>query len=250
MGYAGRRVAFPVEQERGGGVKPYYEQDGITIYHGRAEDVLLSIPRTGSAVITDPQYGIQFKVNAKRSRKTGLVFGPRSSGLERNPDWIPLQQGDRIQFDPSPLLNFPEIILWGANNYASRLPNSRGWLVWDKLGDKKPCAFGDCELAWTNFDRSIRIWRQLWRGLVREGEDNVANGPKFHPCQKPIELMRWCVEFTTAGTIVDPYMGSGTTLRAAKDCGRRAIGIEIEERYCEIAARRLAQGVLFGAEAS
>lgn len=229
---------------------PYYEQDGITIYHGDAADVLPSIGFLGVAVVSDPQYGIGFDTTTKRARKSGLTWGRGAAQVERNPDWVPLQHGDAVAFDPAPLLVFQELILWGANNYADRLPASRGWLVWDKLGDKAPTAFGDCELAWCSRDMSIRIWRQLWRGLVREGEDNVSNGPKLHPCQKPIELMRWCVSLTRQPIILDPYMGSGTTLRAAKDLNRQAIGIEIEERYCEIAAKRLAQGALPLGEAS
>lgn len=228
-------------------MKPYYSENGITIYNADCREVLRLLG-SEMAVVSDPQYGIGFQVNAKRSRNSGLDFGKNRKDIERNPEWIPLQNEDKTPFEVGPFLRFSEIILWGANNYSAGLPNSRGWLVWDKLGDKQPCAFGDCELAWTSLDQSIRVWRQLWRGLVREGEENVANGSKLHPCQKPIALMRWCVGFTTSATILDPFMGSGTTLRAAKDLGRKAIGIEIEEKYCEIAAQRLSQGVLQFAE--
>ena len=79
----------------------------------------------------------------------------------------------------------------------------------------------------------------MWSGGYRDSE----RGTSFHPCQKPVALMRWCLSFCD-GTILDPFMGSGTTLRAAKDLGRQAIGIEIEEKYCEIAANRLRQKVL------
>jgi DNA modification methylase len=222
-------------------LKPYYEHGGITIYHGDCREV--SLP-SDAAVVSDPPYGINFNFQTKRSRKSGLDFGKNNGvKIDRDPLWKNVH-GDDSAFNPEIWLRFGEVILWGANNYSSRLPDSRGWLVWNKLGDKKPCAFGDCELAWTSFDKSIRIHNQLWRGLVREGEDNAANGPKWHPCQKPIELMRWCVGFTTKETIIDPYMGSGTTLRAAKDHNRKAIGVEIEESYCEIAATRLEQEVL------
>lgn len=225
-------------------MKPYYEEAGISIFHGDCREVLPTLDRN-AALVTDPQYGIGFKTKANRARKTGLDFGKFAGDLIRDPNWLPLQNDDNTPFDPTPFLEFSEVILWGAQNYSALLPTNRGWLIWDKLRDKKPSDFGDCELAWTNLSMVTRIWHQLWRGLVREGEDNVANGPKFHPCQKPIELMRWCVGFTKSNLIIDPYMGSGTTLRAAKDQGRRAIGIEIEERYCEIAANHLRQGVLF-----
>lgn len=94
---------------------------------------------------------------------------------------------------------------------------------------------GDFELAWTTLDRPPKAYHA---GVNPDGR-------REHPTQKPLGLMRWCL--TTAGgsgTVLDPFMGSGTTLRAALDLGRRAIGIEIEERYCEIAARRLDQMVL------
>ncbi len=92
----------------------------------------------------------------------------------------------------------------------------------------------DAELCWTNSDRNIRVFECL-RGL---------NGLREHPTQKPVELMSWVLSFyPTALNVIDPFMGSGTTLRAAKDLGRKAIGIEIEERYCEIAAKRMAQEV-------
>lgn len=223
--------------------KPYYQDDAVTIYHGDCREILPGLPKA-DLVLTDPPYGIGFDVHAKRTRKTGLSFAKHSDNVNRDPEWLSIH-GDDKPFDPSPLLSYPNIILWGANNYAQRLPSSRGWLVWDKLGNKKPCAFGDCELAWTNRNMSIRIHRQLWRGLVREGEENVVHGPKLHPCQKPIELMRWCLGlFPECVVIVDPYMGSGTTLRAAKDLRRQAFGIDIEEKYCEIAAKRMAQEVL------
>jgi DNA modification methylase len=89
-----------------------------------------------------------------------------------------------------------------------------------------------CEIAWTNLSGPAKLFKK-----------RVVGYEKFHPTQKPVELMRWCLTFTE-GVVVDPFMGSGTTLRAAKDLGRKAIGIELEERYCEIAAQRCAQDVL------
>ena len=219
-------------------MNPYYEDDFATIYHGDAKQIVPALPGfvgLDAGVLTDPQYGIGFDTTKSRSRNSGLVFAKESMDKKRDPDWIPLQNADNTPFDPKPFLHFREVILWGGNNFADKLPRSRGWLVWDKLGDKSPSAFGDCELAWTSIDMSIRIFRQLWRGIVREGEENVANGPKLHPCQKPIALMMWCLGFMKADVILDPYMGSGTTLCAAKRLKRRAIGIDIEERYCEAA---------------
>jgi DNA modification methylase len=149
--------------------------------------------------------------------------------------------GDDEPFDPQPLLRLGlPTVLWGANYYADRLPNASGWLVWDK---ERPDNLDQstCELAWTNFVHGVRRFRFMWNGMLRASNEELC-----HPTQKPIALIRWILglRWTPTGTILDPYMGSGTTLRAAKDLGRKAIGIEIEERYCEIAAKRLAQQVL------
>jgi DNA modification methylase len=99
--------------------------------------------------------------------------------------------------------------------------------------------FADCELAWTNLPQAVRLKNHQWNGMIRVGKEN-----RFHPTQKPRDVMRWCIEFTTGIAILDPFMGSGTTLVAAKALGRNAIGIEIEEEYCKIAVDRLSQGVL------
>ena len=134
-----------------------------------------------------------------------------------------------------------QVILWGGNNYVG-LPPTRFWLVWDKRRDTTADHHGDCELAWTNLDSVIRCHRQLWRGIVREGEENVVNGDKHHPTQKPLELMKFCARMTS-GTILDPFMGSGTTGVAAVRLGRAFIGIEIEPKYFDIACRRISEAL-------
>jgi site-specific DNA-methyltransferase (adenine-specific) len=102
-------------------------------------------------------------------------------------------------------------------------------------------SYSDCELAWTSVSGG-GVWKKdiLWSGFRRALEVREH----YHPTQKPIALMKWCLDIFSVGVVLDPFMGSGTTLRAAKDLGRKAIGIEIEERYCEIAAKRLRQRVL------
>jgi site-specific DNA-methyltransferase (adenine-specific) len=212
-------------------VKSYYESGGITIYHGDCREIVPSLG-FGGVVLADPQYGIGHPTDYA-SRRRGALAACK--------DYLPVR-GDDGPFDPRWLLNIGVArILWGANHYASRLPDSGGWLVWDK---ERPDDLDQatCELAWTDCIKGVRRFRHLWNGMMRASE----KAPLQHPTQKPVALMRWCLSFpwTPAGDVLDPYMGSGTTLVAAKDCNRRAIGIEIEERYCEIAARRLDQEVL------
>jgi site-specific DNA-methyltransferase (adenine-specific) len=225
-------------------VRPYYEHGGITIFHGDCREVLPSL-RGVSLVLTDPPYGIRAQVDNTRF-SGGNQTGPRTAVGERVP-----VRGDDEPFDPSHLLGFKRLILFGANNFASRLPDSNGWIVWDKrvgLEDMTGWPLGEGELAWTNVTGGIRFFRNRWMGLVRSDE----HGEHYHPTQKPVALMAWAIQkWTEPGDLIlDPYMGCGTTLRAAKNLGRNATGIEIEEQYCEIAVKRLEQEVLdFGGAA-
>ena len=216
-------------------MKPYYDKDGIVIYHGDCRRILPELPEV-DLVVTDPPYGINLET-AYRQRGRGRLAQCR--------DYAPIH-GDDEEFDPQPWLAYPAI-LWGANYYCSKLPKSSGWLVWDKRCGRMQNDQADGELAWSNFVKGVRIFHHEWNGFVRDSEKGVG----YHPTQKPVALMKWCLslKWTPEGTILDPFMGSGTTLRAAKDLNRKAIGIEIEEQYCEIAAKRLAQEVFdFGNE--
>lgn len=209
-------------------MKPYYESKGIVIYHGDCREVLAAVDPKADLVLSDPPYGMNYKP----------MRGSDGSKLFKD-----AVIGDDRPFDPSHLLRFGSMILWGANWYADRLPASGGWIVWDKTPNGKKAGFiaSDAELAWTNILTRTFKFSLQWGGEAHNGEEH------YHPTQKPISLMRWCLTDVAkeAQTILDPYMGSGTTLVAAKETGRRAIGIELEERYCEIAVRRLAQEVLF-----
>lgn len=219
---------------------PYYDDDGITIYHGDCREIVPSLRY--DVVVSDVPYGIDYDTDSRRfSRAASPWWQNVDSSLVSNK---PKVRGDAQPFDPAPWITGPAI-LWGANHYASRLPDSGGWLVWDKrLGAEdmaeKGWPMSEAELAWTNVRGSVRVFRNLWSGLLRSSE----KGEHYHPTQKPVALMTWCLSFAPSGVVIDPYMGSGTTLVAAKRVGRSAIGIEIEERYCEIAAKRLAQRAL------
>lgn len=209
-------------------MKPYYESRGITIFHGDCHEILPQLDPVG-IVVSDPPYGMNYK--PKRGSDGSKLY---TEGV----------YGDDAPFDPAHLFRFSTLILWGANWYAQKLPPSGGWLVWDKTpnGPKKGFIASHAELAWTNaITRTMKLPLQ-WGGEAHNGEEH------FHPTQKPVSLMRWCMTEVSPGLtrVVDPYMGSGSTLVAAKEIGRRAVGIEIDEKYCEVAARRLAQEVLFG----
>ncbi len=208
---------------------PYYDEDGITIYHGDCRDILPHLPKV-DLMLTDPPYGIDYVSHHANSLEYMRIVG------------------DKADFDPAPFLSFDNAIMWGGNNYADKLPIG-GWICWDKrLSEAADKILGSpFELAWCSHRKLFRIVRLLHGGAKNADAPNgdVANAPRYHPTQKPIKLMMACLSyFPKAQTILDPFMGSGTTLRAAKDLGRKAIGIEIEEKYCEIAVKRLAQGVL------
>lgn len=217
------------------GLRPYYldERSGIAIIHGDCREVLPALALPADALVaTDPPYGIAYSPGAsnKKGWSKKLFVGDN------------LVRGDEVDFDPAHLLAFKRLILWGGNHYADKLPASPTWLVWDKRDGNPSNDFADCELAWSNIGGPARVFRHLWNGAFRASEKGVS---REHPTQKSEAVMKWCLGLVPdAPLVVDPYMGSGTTLRAAKDLGRRAIGIEIEERYCEIAARRLSQEVL------
>lgn len=208
-------------------MKPYYEHGGITIYHGDCREILPSI--SADVLVTDPPYGIAYRTPPSPRR-------PKSN-------WTLV--GDGEPFDPRHLTSWPRAVIFGANHFAHLLPPSAGWIIWDKRYGMPSNDQSDAELAWTTCLTSVRVIRCLWNG---GGSLLAENGPAraIHPTQKPIKLMRAVLGMVTGDgdVVVDPYCGTGTTLRAAKDLGRRAIGIEIEERYCDIAARRLSQEVL------
>jgi DNA modification methylase len=213
---------------------PYYDHGGITIYHGDCREVLPGL--VADAVVTDPPYGMAWNTDFSRfSGGSSASVARRGSGRVYSAGVA----GDDHPFDPSPWLAFDRVILWGYHHFAERLPGG-SVLVWIKRNDP---AFGsflsDAELAWMKGGCGVYCRRDL--------SLNGETSTREHPTQKPVPLMRWCIEKVgDAGTILDPFMGSGTTLVAAKNLGRKAIGVEIEERYCEIAAKRLAQETLFG----
>ena len=206
-------------------MKPYYQDEAVTIYHGDCRDILPSIGKV-DLVLTDPPYGIGGVWKGGFSEKHGWGKAAKTAALRNEWDAKPASQ-ELIDWVVSLA---PDVVIWGGNYF--NLPSSRGWLVWNK--PERNFTLAEAELAWTNRDAVIRVF-----------DCHRSDSDREHPTQKPISLMRWCLGFyPNAGVILDPFMGSGTTIRAALDLSRKAIGIEIEERYCEIAANRCRQMVL------
>lgn len=211
-------------------IEPYYSQDGITIYNADCRKVLPFLDKF-DLLLTDPPYGIgAVKRGTIGTSKAGKVRDYGKSNWDDQPPatWVLHSLIDHAS----------QSVLWGGNYFG--LQASSCWLVWDKdnTGD-----FADCELAWTNMERAVRKFKYRWNGMLQErmGADKEQ---RVHPTQKPLPLMRWCLSLVPdAQTILDPFMGSGTTLVAAQLEGKTAVGIEINEVYCEAAVKRLSQQV-------
>lgn len=198
-----------------------------TLYLGDCLEILPTLPKV-DAVITDPPYGINFAAQpTDYQRKAGMqAVAWDAKPVERLPELLAL--GDKQ-------------IVWGGNYYT--LPPSRSWLVWYKPDG--PQSFSRVELAWTNLDKLAGHFQ--WT-ISATNAERVG-----HPTQKPLAVMRWAIDYAgNPETILDPFMGSGTTGVACAQLGRKFIGIEIEPKYFDIACRRIeqayAQGKLFEPE--
>lgn len=216
---------------------PYYQDDLVTIYHGDCREWMPE----ADIIVTDPPYGVDWDTRGSRGK-----YAVRTSlGMD-----LPPIVGDREPFDPAFLLALGlPTAMFGAQHYADRLPASAAWVVWDKRLGMNSNDQSDCDIAWTNVGGRARMIRYQFNGglsLAKENGIRPGSGRPvgIHPTQKPVTVMAQLIEFMPPGVVLDPFMGSGSTLVAAKSLGRKSIGIEIEERYCEVAARRCSQEVL------
>lgn len=196
-----------------------------TLYHGDCLEILPGLAKA-DAVVTDPPYGIGEAAGKNKSR--GKLAVAKDFGND-NWDNEPISEELIAVVMASGKWN----IIFGGNYYA--LPPTSCWLVWDKEnGDSD---FADCELAWTNLPKAVRRIRYMWNGMLR------ANGERRgdHPTQKPIGVMAWAINHLPepSRTILDPFMGSGTTGVAAMSLQREFIGIEREQKYFDIACKRI-----------
>ena len=215
------------------GIEPYYRdwQSDIVIYNADCRDILPLIPdKSIDLVLTDPPYGdscdLDNKSDTRWSKKNGfsdLWIENQHGKWNIKPDANVFEELNRVGI---------ELIIWGGNYF--NLGATPCFLIWDK--GQRDFSFADAEIAWTSLKQSIRIFDYARSKLNTERE---------HPTQKPTPLIEWCIlQVNNAQFILDPFLGSGTTAVACKILGRKCIGIELEEKYCKIAAQRLAQGVL------
>jgi site-specific DNA-methyltransferase (adenine-specific) len=209
-------------------VREWVSTDGrIRLING---DCIQCLPIEADAVISDPPYGIAFQHSGGGKGKGGGRWIAKTEPIH----------GDENDFDPAPWLPYKTVVLWGADHYAQVLPYG-GWLVWDKLGGREDFGdvFSDCEIAWQNRKATCKIFRHLWKGLIRQDMGGVK---RLHVSEKPVPLMKWCMNqarVPSNALVLDPYMGSGTTGIACYETGRRFIGIEIDRDHYDTAVARI-----------
>lgn len=208
--------------------------EGVECILGDCAEVLKSLPRH-DAVVTDPPYGIgadQWMAKDSGNKRTNAAT---AKGVYRHTDWDirPISPDVMEMVQSAGKWN----IIFGGNYYS--FPASTCWLVWDKEnGDN---GFADCELAWTNLPKAVRRIKWMWNGMLRKnGEEREG-----HPTQKPLEVMKWAIGHVPPPnfSILDPFMGSGTTGCAAVKMGRHFTGIEVDPIYFELACERISRAI-------
>jgi site-specific DNA-methyltransferase (adenine-specific) len=206
--------------------EPYRRKEVIgnaVLYLGDCLEILPTLPKV-DAVITDPPYGIGEAAGKNASREQ--LAKPKDYG---NDSW------DNEPISPA-LLGMviaaaKYVVIFGGNYYP--MPAASKWLVWDKMNSGD---FADCELAWTNLPGAVRIFRHMWNGMIRDSE----RGERVHPTQKPVALMRWCLQQAgSPKTVIDPFMGSAPVGIACHEISAFYYGIEREPKYFDIACERI-----------
>ena len=216
-------------------MEPYYEDAYATIYHGDCRDVLPGLAQDAEMVVSDPPYGVSYEGGTK---DRAAIAGDSDFGCYA---WVlPM-----LRAVNGPVYLFcPDVALPTVVDIAGKW--LRSVIVW-----RKPAQYGAISAHYKQANEFLCYMVQpgkpsRWAGITTETTDWEHGRPvkSLHPTEKPLAVCERAIGNHTAQTILEPFMGSGTTLVAAKNLGRKAIGIEIEERYCAIAAERLSQGVL------
>ena len=199
-----------------------------TLYLGDCRDIVPTLGKV-DAVVTDPPYGINMDKGTRGHGYDGFGLGKKRTPRSYAGGW----DGER----PDPeifkvlLTCADKHIIWGGNYFSDLLPVSKKWLWWDKLQTMP--TYSDGELAWTSLPgTSTKKFVYNGSGLHAKEQE------RFHPTQKPVQLMKWCVGFTS-GVVIDPFMGSGTTGVACMEMARAFIGIERDPAYFQIACKRI-----------
>ena len=186
-------------------------------------------------VFTDPPYGIN--IVDKKTNKVG------AGNLAKNQVYSEVIGDDTTEtaqefYNTCISLGMENFIIWGGNYFLDFLPFSSSWIVWDKRGDMNSNNFADGEMAWCSFHTRIRIYKQIWNGMIREGE----SGKRVHPTQKPLRTLTEIIKDHIKGDIIyDGFLGSGSTLIAAQQCDKKCYGIELDEKYCDVVIERWEQ---------
>jgi 16S rRNA G966 N2-methylase RsmD len=189
---------------------------------GKKADMVFTDPPYGVSVVKDGKVGADFGV-AKKGRYAEVIGDDTTQTAH---DAIAICQSFKV----------PVQVYWGGNYYADRLPPTSCWLIWDKRGDSGIVnTFADCELAWTNMTGPARIHKQLWNGMIREGEKDK----RVHPTQKPVALAEWAVgQYLKGSTVLDLFLGSGSTLIACEKLRKACYGMEMSPAYCDVIVKR------------
>lgn len=218
---------------------PYYQDDLVTLYHGDCREITEWL--TADVLVTDPPYGIAYESNFNRDRRNVKKGRPIAADGD-----VVTRDEILTRWGPRPALVFGR---WDAPRPAA----ARARLIWDKGNS---VGMGDLKMPWGRSDEEVYV---LGSGFVGKRSGSVIRAQMLmsadrdrpdHPTPKPVALMELLIEKCPPGVIADPFSGSGSTLVAAKLRGRKAVGVELEERYCEITVRRLAQDSLFSGGAA
>lgn len=198
---------------------------------------------TMDLVLTDPPYGIGIvsggshgTVGGDGALKFGTIGGVSIVPATTYPAIIGDDSTDAARAALSLLTDLPRIV-FGGNFFSDFLPPSRCWIVWDKENTGN---FSDAELAWTSFDRTVKLYRWMWNGLARKGDRATEGATRSHPTQKPVGLFKEIInDFADPGAaVIDPFIGAGTTLIACEQTGRRCFGMEIDPCYVAVVLQR------------
>ena len=184
-------------------------------------------------VFTDPPYGI----SVVKNDKVGADFGVAKKG--KYSEVIADDTTDTAEefYNTCQSLGFDKYIIWGGNYFTDFLPFSDGWLIWNKrAGTDIRNTFADGEMAWCSFHTPIRIYDQLWNGMIREGEKEK----RVHPTQKPIRMLSEIIDDHIKGNLIfDGFLGSGSTMVASHQLKRKCYGMELDPKYCQVIIDRM-----------